>query len=137
MVGKILLWLLVNAVLPIVIPALFLAMVAWIKDGTFPIVPICIQLLQKGFYVFSALALVFSLYEEYGMVKLCVGPLTQTWLVMMAFATLIMFYMMRQDEPESYMAKNLPQFIIIWCLTAISATVIKYRIINKKEELSS
>lgn len=113
MVGKILLWLLVNAVLPIVIPASFLAMVAWIKDGSFPIVQISIQLLQEGFYVFSALALVFSLYEEYGIVRLCVGPLTQTWLVLMAFAILIMFYMMRQDEAASYMTINLPQFIII------------------------
>lgn len=133
---KILLWLIANAVLPIVFPAFFLAIVAWIKDGSFPLVQLTVQLIQEGFYVFSALTLVFSLYEDYDLTKRCVTPMMQSWLVFMSVLTSLMFYVMRQDPSAEYMSKNLFQFFTIWLLTAISAITVKYKILKLKSNLS-
>lgn len=133
---KILLWLIANAVLPIVFPAFFLAIIAWIKDGSFPLIQLTVQLLQEGFYVFSALTLVFSLYEDYDLTKRCVTPIMQSWLVLMSVLTSLMFYVMRQDPASEYLSKNLFQFCSIWVATAISAIVVKYRILKLKKNLS-
>lgn len=133
---RILLWLIANAVLPIVFPAFFLAIVAWIKDGSFPLIQLIIQLIQEGFYVFSALTLVFSLYEDYDLTKRCVTPMMQSWLVFMSVLTSLMFYIMRQDPSSEYMSKNLFQFYMIWGLTTISAITVKYKILKLKKYLS-
>lgn len=132
---QITLWFLANALLPIVVPALFLAVVAWFIDGSFPLKLLLEQLIKEGFYIFSALTLVFSLYEEYGLLKKCVGPLMQTWLVLMAIATLGMFYVMRKDATTNYVAAHQLQFYVIWIATAISAIVIKFKILRLKTNI--
>lgn len=132
---KILLWLTANAILPIVFPAFFLAIIAWIKDGTFPLIQLTLQLIQEGFYVFSALTLVFSLYEDYDLTKRCVTPIMQSWLVLMSVLTSLMFYVMRQDPSSEYMSKNLFQFFTIWLMTAISAIIVKFKILKLKKDL--
>lgn len=125
-------WFLVNAILPILVPAFFLAVIPWLKDGSFPIFSLIGSLIKEGFYVFSALTLIFSLYEDYGLLKRCVSPLFQTWVVCMAIATSIMFYLMRQDTTAHYMAHNLFQFFVIWIVTVMLAIIIKYRILKLK-----
>lgn len=136
MIGKqILLWFFVNAILPIVIPALFLAAVAWIADGSFPFIDLLQQLMKEGFYVFSAMTLVFSLYEEYDILKKCVKPLMQIWLVLVVIATLGMFYLMRRDTSAQYIETNQLQFYIIWAMTAISASIIKYKMLILKRNI--
>lgn len=132
---QITLWFLANAFLPIVVPALFLAVVAWFIDGSFPLKLLLEQLIKEGFYIFSALTLVFSLYEEYGLLKKCVGPLMQTWLVLMAIATLGMFYVMRKDATTNYVAAHQLQFYVIWITTAISAIVVKFKILRLKTNI--
>ena len=135
MIGKqIALWFLVNTILPIIVPALFLAIIPWLRDGSFPFIPISVQLIKEGFYIFSALTLVFSLYEDYRILKMCVGPLLQTFIVLMAIATLIMFYIMRQGSSEEYMSHNLPQFCVIWAVTAILAIIVKFRGLKLKHK---
>lgn len=125
------LWFLVNALLPMIIPALFLAVVAWFGDGSFPFGEQFVILLNSGFYIFSASALVFSLYEEYGVFKQCVGPLMQIGLVLLLIATLGMFYQI-QNESADYIKGHLSQFYIIWGMTALFAGIIKYKIIKYK-----
>lgn len=125
-------WFLVNAILPILVPAFFLAVIPWLKDGSFPIFSLIMDLIKEGFYVFSALTLIFSLYEDYGLLKKVVNPLLQTWVVLMAIATSIMFYLMRQDATAHYMAHNLFQFSVIWICTVMLAVIIKYRMLKFK-----
>lgn len=132
---KILLWLTANAVLPIVFPAFFLAIVAWIKDGSFPLIQLTIQLIREGFYVFSALTLVFSLYEDYDLTKRCVTPIMQSWLVFMSVLTSLMFYVMRQDSTSEYMSNNLFQFFTIWGMTVVSAIIVKFKILKLKQSI--
>ena len=86
--------------------------------------------------MFSALTLVFSLYEDYDLTKRCVTPMMQSWLVFMSVLTSLMFYVMRQDPSAEYMSKNLFQFFTIWILTAISTITVKYKILKLKSNLS-
>lgn len=132
---QIFLWFLVNALLPIAVPALFLAIVAWFIDGSFPFWLLMGQLIKEGFYIFSALTLVFSLYEEYGLFKQCVGPMMQIWLVLMAMATLGMFYIMRQNSTSNYIDAHQFQFYLIWCATALSAVIVKFKILRLKANI--
>ncbi len=128
-------WFLVNAILPMLVPAFFLAVIQWLKDGSFPFFSLIVDLIKEGFYVFSALTLIFSLYEDYGLLKKCVSPLLQTWVVCTAIATSIMFYLMRQGTTTDYMENNLFQFFVIWIVTVTLAVIIKYRILKKRSML--
>lgn len=129
---RITLWLIVNAVLPILVPAFFLAFMQWIKEGSFPFFLTLVQLIKEGFYVFSALTLIFSLYEDYYLIKRCISPILQTWVVLMVISTSYQFYIMRQDPSSDYMSKNLFQFIVIWTSTVITAILIKYKLLKHK-----
>lgn len=135
MTKQLFLWFLVNALLPMAIPALFLASIAWFKDGSFPVIILLNDFINNGFYIFSASALVFSLYEEYGMCTKCIGIGMQTWIVLLMIATLGMFYQI-QSQDATYLNNHQIQFGVIWCMTAISAGIIKYRIIKYKRKLA-
>lgn len=114
------------------IPALSLAVVDWFIDESFPIKELFVELVNDGFYIFSALALVFSLYEEYDICKKCIGPLMQSWLVLLMIATLGMFYQIQGGE---YLNTHQLQFGVIWSMTALFAGIIKYKIIKYKRDL--
>lgn len=129
------LWLIANAVLPIVFPAFFLATMALIQVGTFPLFQLIGQLIQEGFYVFSALTLVFSLYEDYDLAKRCISILMQSWIVFISMFTSLMFYVMRQDTAADYMSKNLFQFYAAWGVTVLTAVNVKYKILKLKRNL--
>lgn len=130
---RITIWFIVNAILPILVPAFFLAIIPWFKDGSFPFFSLIVELIKEGFYVFSALTLILSLYEDYGILKKCVQPLLQSWVVLMTIATCIMFYLMRQDPTSHYMEHSLTQFFLIWLATATTAIIIKYKILKIKK----
>lgn len=134
MIKKIFLWLLVNAILPMAIPAFLLALVEWFITEEFPIRNIFIELLNSGFYIFSAATLIFSLYEEYDVCKKCIGLLMQSWLVVLIFVTLGMFYQI-QNKDTSYLENHNLQFGITWFMTAISAGIVKYKIIKYKSKV--
>lgn len=135
MFKKILSWFLVNAFLPIVSPVLFLAIVAWFSEGTFPIVDLFFNLIDNGFYIFSAATLIFSLYEEYSICEKCIGIVMQTCLVLMLIVTLGMFYMIHK-ETVYYVNQHHTQFYLTWLMTAIFAGVGKYRILRYKKRLA-
>ena len=59
----------------------------------------------------------------------------QTWLVLMAIATLGMFYVMRKDATTNYVAAHQFQFYVVRIATAISAIVIKFKILRLKTNL--
>lgn len=135
MVVKIVAWFLVNAVLPIMVPVLFLAIVVWFGDGTFPVKRLFFELVDSGFYIFSAATLIFSLYEDYSICEKCIKPLMQTVLVLLMIATLFMFYKI-QVETADYVNSHQLQFYIIWMATAVFAGIVKFKILRYKEQLA-
>lgn len=134
MFAKIVTWFLVNALLPIIVPVLFLASMAWLEDGNFPFATLFLDLVNSGFYMFSAATLVFSLYEEYGICEKCIKPIMQTVLVLLMLATLFMFYK-NQKETADYVNSHQLQFYTIWGFTALFAGIVKYRILKYKESV--
>ena len=135
MIKKLLLWLIVNAILPIFVPVLFLATVVWISNGKFPCYDLFFDLINSGFYIFSALTLVFSLYEDFNICQRCIGLLMQTFLVVLMFLTLAMFYQMYNNSSE-YISKHQFQFYTVWGVTAIFAGIVKYKILRYKKQLA-
>ena len=126
-------WFLANALLPIFAPVLFISVVSWFEDGSFPIGDVFQQLIKSGFYVFSALALVFSLLEDYPILKLSgLGPLIGAFSMLVVIATLYMFYLI-QTKDASYVKDHILQFSIVWVLTALLAFYIKRKLIVYKQ----
>lgn len=134
MFKRILLWFTVNALLPVLVPVVFLATLSWFKDGTFPIMKLFYLLIDSGFYIFSAATLVFSLYEEYDICKRCIGLVMQTVLVLLLIMTLGMFYQIQNNSADYVNAHHL-QFYVVWIMTAFSAAIVKYRILDYKKKL--
>lgn len=130
-VVKILRWLMVNAVMPMLVPVLFLAAVDWFKNGSFPFETYLHSLLYNGFYIFSATSLMFSLLEDYQEFKKCVGPIMVTFLVILTMITLGMFYTIQNNNPD-YLVTHRFQFIFVWSVSAVYSIFIKFRIAYNK-----
>lgn len=135
MFKNLILWLFVNAILPICVPALFLAAAEWISDGAFGFIELLISLSNSGFYIFSAATLVFSLYEEFSICRKCIGLIMQTLLVVLMFITLAMFYKIYNGSNE-YVSNHQTQFYVIWMLTAVCAGTAKYKILSYKKQFA-
>lgn len=131
---QILRWFMVNAVMPMLVPVLFLAAVDWFKDGAFPFVAYLQLMLYNGFYIFSATSLIFSLLEDYRDFKLCVGPIMVTVLVILTMITLGMFYTIQSNDPQ-YLTTHSFQFILVWVISAAYSIYIKYCITYRKFKL--
>lgn len=129
--AKILRWFMVNAVMPMLVPVLFLAIVDWFKDGSFPFWAHLQSLLFNGFYIFSATSLMFSLLEDYREFKMCVGPVMVAFLVVLTMMTLGMFYIIQSNDPN-YLTTHSLQFIIVWAVSAAFSIHVKRRIILYK-----
>ncbi len=124
-------WFLANALLPIFVPVLFLSGVEWFQNGTFPFDQIFGDLLGNGFYVFSALALIFSLLEDNPVLKMCMGYMGGAWLMLLTILSLYMFFLI-QTEDSKYVENNWFQFGIVWVLSAVSALYYKKEMIDYK-----
>lgn len=121
-----------NALLPILAPVVFLCIIYWFQDGSFPFLTVFLDLTKNGFYVFSALALIFSLLEDYPVLKMSgMGPLYGAFLMLLVIMTLYMFLLI-QTKDSQYVSNHGLQFAIIWIATALSAIYAKYKLINYK-----
>lgn len=125
MFKKMLLWITANAILPILVPAIFLSALQWFREGTFPLDQIFMDLIRDGFYIFSAMALLFSLFEDYSVFKHCTSALSGVLITLFVLCTCGIFYFSMSDP--HYMENNLSQFSIIWGSSALYAGILKYR----------
>lgn len=132
MIRKLFRWFMANVMLPIFAPAFFMCIIYWFQDGSFPLWVVFLDLVKNGFYVFSALALIFSLLEDYPNLKMSgIGPLYGAFLMLLVVMTLYMFYLI-QTKDSQYVSSHGIQFGIIWGLTALSAFYAKYKLIKYK-----
>lgn len=132
MVKRLFRWFMANALLPILAPVIFLCIINWFQDGSFPFLAVFLNLVKNGFYVFSALALIFSLLEDYPDLKMSgIGPLYGAVLMLLVIMTLYMFLLI-QTQDSQYVSSHSIQFGIIWIATALSSIYAKYKLINYK-----
>lgn len=132
MIQKLFRWFMANALLPILAPVLFMCIIYWFQDGSFPLLSVFLDLVKNGFYVFSALALIFSLLEDYPNLKMSgIGPLQGAGFMLLVVMTLYMFFLI-QTKDSQYVSSHGLQFGAIWLLTALSAFYAKYKLIKYK-----
>ena len=133
MIQKLFRWFMANALLPILAPVIFMCVIDWFKDGSFPFLTWFLDLVKNGFYVFSALALIFSLLEDYPVLKMSgIGPLFGAGLMLLTIMTLYMFLLI-QTKDSQYVSGHGIQFGVIWVFSALSATYAKYKLLNYKQ----
>ena len=126
-------WFIANAMLPILAPVLFLCIIYWFQDGSFPIWTVFLDLVKNGFYVFSALSLIFSLLEDSPVLKVSgIGPLQGAGFMLLVVMTLYMFFLI-QTKDSQYVSNHGLQFGVIWLFTAVSAFYAKYKLIKYKQ----
>lgn len=132
MIKKLFSWFMANALLPILAPVLFMCAIDWFRDGSFPFLTLFLDLVKNGFYVFSALALIFSLLEDYPDLKMSgIGPFFGAGFMLLTIMTLYVFLLI-QTKDSQYVSSHGVQFGIIWIFSALSATYAKYKLINYK-----
>ena len=136
MLRQLILWFLANAILPIVVPVLCLCTASWLYDGTFPFGDDFMSLLEKGFYIFSALALIFSLFEESDKLKLCTNTYEGMIIAAAIVVTCIMFYLI-ETKDEQYIKNHISQFLMIWGASAFYASYVKYKLLKFNKTIYS
>jgi len=134
---KLITWFFANTVLPIVVPVFFWCLFEWIQDGNggFLLINKFTKLVMDGFYVFSALTLLFSLIEDSRVFKFAgIGVGYGAGIMVLVIITLWMFYQIKVKD-ASYIESHSIQFILVWCITVASAIYAKYRIIKYKDDI--
>lgn len=131
-VKKLSLWLFANAILPILIPVLFLCVWDLYVSNTFPFWSITMELFDEGFFIFSTSTLIFSLVEEHSVCKECLKPLVIIILCILLFGTGIMFVL--NDSNTNYMLNHKIVFLITWLATVLFAGVAKFEVISYKKK---
>lgn len=130
MIQKLFRWFMANALLPILAPVLFMCIIYWFQDGSFPFMDVLLKLTKNGFYVFSALALIFSLLEDYPKLRMSgIGPMQGALYMLLVIMTLYMFLLI-QTKDADYISSHGIQFGATWLATVISAFYAKYQIIK-------
>lgn len=129
---KVVVWLLVNAVIPVLVPALCIWMFDWMFDQSkISFWAQFMTFMAQGYYIFSALTLFCSLLEDYNMMKKCANPLGYMSIGSFLTITMIIFYY--QYRNEQFLQNHYLQFMIIWLATVVCAIYLKYRIVLLKK----
>lgn len=129
---KLIRWFVANTILPILAPVLYICVSDWFTDGLFPFCEVFFRLIKDGFYVFSALTLIFSLLEDYPDFKISgLGSLMGAILMLLVIITLYIFFLI-QTKDSQYVSSHVLQFGLIWVVTALAAIYAKYKLINYK-----
>ena len=125
-------WFCANTLLPIFVPVLCLCTIEFFRDGTFPFGDTFVLFIRNGFYIFSALTLLFSLLEDYPLFKLSGLGFVFGCLIMLSLVlTLLMFYFI-ETKNEFYINDHPIQFLSVWVASALLAIYAKYKIVDYK-----
>ena len=125
-------WGVANAILPIVVPILVLAGGDWLFADNINLSQSLKKLIYEGFYIFSAMTLVFSLFEDYSAFQHSIKPVAGMILMLPMMATCIIFYATEKNNGVDYFSNHLMQFFCMWGILALYATFIKYKILKFK-----
>lgn len=126
-------WFLANAVFPILIPILVLVAGDWFFADKIIVPELVQKLFYEGFYIFSAMTLMFSLFEDFKTFQEALKPLEAMILMVPMIGTCIIFYATERNG-LTYFADHLIQFFSLWVALAFYATFIKTKIILYKQK---
>lgn len=124
-------WVFANAILPILVPVLILVGGDWFFADHINVSESLTKLVYEGFYIFSAMTLVFSLFEDYAVFQAEVKPVAGMLMMLPMMGTCIIFYATEKNGVD-YFSSHIFQFFCMWGALAIYATYLKYRIVSYK-----
>lgn len=121
-------WVFFNALVPVIFPIFLLMIGDWLFEGHIAIEKSIKKLMYEGFYIFSAITLIFNLLENYSAFKKAVTPLAAMVMMIPAVCISIIFY---QTEKEGlcFFTEHVQQFILVWIFMVLCAAYLKYKII--------
>lgn len=125
-------WLLADAILPMLVPVATLALGNAFWADRIDVLGSANKLLYEGFYIFSSMALVFSLFEDYSTFQKAISPVLAMFLMAPMFATCLIFY--ESQKHDSYFVTHLWLFFGTWMSLLIYATYIKIKMIKFKQK---
>ena len=128
-------WLLVNLVLPMFLPAIILYAYSISQGGADGFWDIFIKLMKCGMYVFSSFTLTFSIFEDYQSAKRVVLPFHYLIIVVMLIFLIFMFLTSNPLFEFYHSVKfsdiALPYTLVFVVLIVVS-TYLKYRVLIEK-----
>lgn len=128
-------WLLVNLVLPMFLPALILYAYSISQGGADGFWDIFIKLMKCGMYVFSSFTLTFSIFEDYQTAKKVVMPYHYLIIVIMLIFLIFMFL---TSNPlfEFYHSVKFSDiawsYTLVFVVLIIVSSYLKYRVLTEK-----
>lgn len=125
---KVFWWLVANAVIPVLIPVVCIWGANWMFS--FPNITFCDlfkNFMAQGYYIFSALTLICSLFEDYKALKYCIDPLQFIVIGILLTLTMGMFYL--QYVNNQYLQSHYLQFMSVWVALVVYAIYLKYKIV--------
>lgn len=128
-------WLLVNLVLPMFLPALILYAYSISQGGADGFWDIFIKLMKCGMYVFSSFTLTFSIFEDYQTAKKVVMPYHYLIIVIMLIFLIFMFL---TSNPlfEFYHSVRFSDiawsYTLVFVVLIIVSSYLKYRVLTEK-----
>lgn len=128
-------WLFVNLVLPMFLPALILYAYSISQGGEDGFIDIFIKLMKCGMYVFSSFTLTFSIFEDYQVARKVVSPLHYLIIVVMLIFLIFMFL---TSNPlfEFYHSVDFSDisliYTLIFVILVIFSTYLKYQVLSFK-----
>ncbi len=87
--------------------------------------------MSQGYYIFSALTLICSLFEDYKILKYCINPLQFIVIGILLTLTMGMFYVHYINN--LYLKNHFLQFMLVWIALVTYAIYLKYRIVLYKK----
>ena len=130
----VLLWLLVNLLLPMFLPTLILYAYSLTTDGV-GFWTIFMELLNRGMYVFSSFTLCFSLFEDYSIAKQVIKPYHYMMMAVLLIFIIFMFIAsnpLAGKETLNRFKDISSSFIVVFILLVGLSSWLKYQIqINK------
>ena len=128
-------WLLVNLVLPMFLPALILYAYSISQGGADGFWDFFIKLMKCGMYVFSSFTLTFSIFEDYQTAKKVVMPYHYLIIVIMLIFLIFMFL---TSNPlfEFYHSVKFSEiawsYTLVFVVLIIVSSYLKYRVLTEK-----
>ncbi len=129
---KVLIWLLVNAIVPVLVPVVCIWGTDWMfGDSTTSFWNQFMVFMAQGYYIFSALTLFCSLFEDYKFMKSCASPLGYISMGFFLAITMGMFYY--QYNNPLYLRSHYLQFFSLWLALVACAIYLKFQIVYIKK----
>lgn len=132
MINRLFRWFIANSILGILVTLFCFCTIDWFLTGKFDFIYTFKDFLWSGCFTFTAVTLIFSLVEDYPIFKKAeIGFASGVWLTILIISTMFFFYSDYKSHFH-FIKEHSIQFAIIWFLSAISATFIKYRLISNQ-----